>query len=389
MQKLTALVLPLVLLACSDDDPIQEPAGATCAAVETAKAPACDTTTLLEAPQNRAERGPWPVGARRVDIDGLPAEVWYPARSSTACPKPHSYDIREQLPASEAKKIPDSENPFQQCDCYADLSLDADHGPYPVVVMVHGLAGFRTLSLGLQTHWASRGFVVVAADHPGVRLRDLMLNLTGQPTGITADQAGDLRRMLAALRDPKDDLGFLRDKIDPSRVALIGHSAGGGAISALGDEAGVRLLAPMCSGGTKSGPNLESTLVLGAELDQLVAFGKQTSAAYDTSPKKKRLVGVGNAGHSLPTELCLLGADRGGILQIALDNGVEVPGIIATLAKDGCQTGRLDAEQGLRVVQSVTSLALEESLLCSSAATTALAQIQTTHPEIIEFREEL
>ena len=47
------------------------------------------------------------------------------------------------------------------------------------VVFVHGTASFRTQSLTQMTHWASRGFVVLAADHPKIRLKDLLANLGG------------------------------------------------------------------------------------------------------------------------------------------------------------------------------------------------------------------
>lgn len=48
------------------------------------------------------------------------------------------------------------------------------HGPYPVVVFAHGFSGFSGQSLPQMTHWASRGFVVVSADHPSVGLRTFL-----------------------------------------------------------------------------------------------------------------------------------------------------------------------------------------------------------------------
>ena len=84
------------------------------------------------------------------------------------------YDLREHLPKSEQGKISDSKNPWQACSCYRDLPIDEGHGPYPVLVFVHGTAGFRTQSLSQLTHLASRGFVVLAADHPGLMLADIL-----------------------------------------------------------------------------------------------------------------------------------------------------------------------------------------------------------------------
>lgn len=400
---LLPLALALGLLACGGDD--AEPAGGTggsgggagsgggSAACQTQPAAAragCDSAALLEVPADRGERGPWTVGSRLTTLGGFPLEVWYPARvDGASCPATVRYDIREHLPESQQKKIPDSANPFQDCDCYPDLPLDAEHGPYPVIVMVHGTAAFRTLSLDLQTHWASQGFVVLAADHPGIRLKHLLGALTGEPYDVTTDQAGNVRDILAALDAPSGELAFLAGNIDRGRVGLAGHSAGGGAISKLGGEAGVQVLASLSSGGTEAGSSLKSTLVLSGLEDGLVDFQKGAVVGYDASPTAKRLVGVNGAGHSLPTELCLLGADQGGILQIAIDNGVDVPPFIAVLAQDGCAPTNLDAERGLHITRALTTLVFEETLACSSTATTALAQTQSVFPEVSEFREDL
>ena len=133
----------------------------------------CDGASLLAPPADLAAPGPWPVGVRTAKVGNLTVEIWYPAQVGSDAGKPtERYDIRLQLPASEAAKIPDADNPWQDCDCVRDLPLDDAHGPYPVVLFVHGTASFRHQSLHQMTHWASRGFVVVAADHPGLKLGD-------------------------------------------------------------------------------------------------------------------------------------------------------------------------------------------------------------------------
>ncbi len=81
--------------------------------------------------------GPWPVGARTVTIGGLTVEVWYPAElGSEAEQEKIRYDIRTGLPDAEQGKVPDADNPWQDCECWQDLPLDADHGPYPAVIFV-------------------------------------------------------------------------------------------------------------------------------------------------------------------------------------------------------------------------------------------------------------
>ena len=97
--------------------------------------PGCDTGSFLPVPEDTSVRGPWPVGARTVDVAGLTVEVWYPAIvGSDAGQEKIRYDIREGLPDSEQGKVSDDDNPWQPCDCYRDLPLDELHGPYPAVV---------------------------------------------------------------------------------------------------------------------------------------------------------------------------------------------------------------------------------------------------------------
>src|SRR6188768_864981 len=113
----------------------------------------CEGTTLVGNPPDFAARGPWAVGARTVTVGNLTVEVWYPALAGSDAGKPtERYDIRKQLPPTEAAKIPDGDNPWQSCDCVRDLPLDDTHGPYPVVLFVHGTASFRHQSLHQVTH---------------------------------------------------------------------------------------------------------------------------------------------------------------------------------------------------------------------------------------------
>src|SRR5690242_19513182 len=201
----------------------------------------CNGTPLLANPDDPSAHGPWAVGARTVTLAGLTTEIWYPAKAGSEAGKmPARYDLREHLPDADQGKIPDADNPWQPCDCYRDLPIDDAHGPYPVVLFIHGTAGFRTQSLTFMAHWASRGFVVLAADHPGINLKDVLSGGFGQ-----SDQAGDARRLLAALEPPGGDAAFLAGHLDLANLALAGHSAGGGAISGFGDRA--KVLVPMAA----------------------------------------------------------------------------------------------------------------------------------------------
>ncbi|MCB9705441.1 MAG: hypothetical protein H6711_26455 [Myxococcales bacterium] len=343
--------------------------------------PACEGARLLPLPEDPAARGPWAVGAKTVVVADRRTEIWYPARPGSEADLPTvSYDLRLQLPPAEQGKIPDEANPFQPCACYRDLPLDDAHGPYPVIVFIHGTAGFRTQSLTFMTHWASRGFVVVASDHDGITLADVLGGT------IDADQAGDARRVLDALALAEGEFAFLGGHLDLPRIGMSGHSAGGMAIQGLGDRA--QVLIPMAAGGVEAGAALLSTMVLGGMEDKIVAFGNQQSG-YDDSPAQKRLVGLQDAGHLAFSDLCVLGADQGGILQIALDYGVEVPQFLVPLAQDGCAPENLAPETGFEIIKAASAAALHETLHCAPWASAAIAGLADRFPEIGVFEEAL
>ena len=170
-------------------------------------------------------------------------------------------------------------------------------------------------------------------------------------------------------------------------MAVGGHSAGGGAVEKLDDRPGLLVRMPMSAGGTTASPSLVSTLILGGMDDGIVAYSKLQSA-YDTTPVKKRLVGVSNAGHGLPTDLCSLGRDQGGILQVGIKYGVQIPSLVATLASDGCGAKQIDPAVGTALVEFASSAVLEETLMCRSGATAALSAIQQKYPQVGEYRED-
>ena len=382
------LSVSTALLACSSSSSTSGAAGASDGG--TAAGPlACEGATLVALPEDPSAHGPWAVGARTVTLAGLTTEIWYPAAAGSDRGKTTAtYDLREHLPTADKGKIPDSDNPLQACDCVRDLPLDETHGPYPIVVFVHGTAGFRTQSLTFMTHWASRGFVVVAADHPGITLGDILGGGNGGGGGKSADQAGDARRLVTAMAAPSGDAAFLASHVDPKRVALAGHSAGGNAIGSLGDIPGVRVIIPMAAKGANAGSSLKSTLVVGAQADNIALYSR-VQDGYAASSPRKRFVGLANAGHLAFSDLCAVGKDKGGLLAIATAHGVQVNPLIATLSRDGCNANQLPPEQGWAIVDYATSAVLEEELACSTTAAARVAKITTAIPNVAEYREEL
>lgn len=349
-----------------------------------ADVPGCAGGSFLPVPEDTSKPGPWPVGARAVTIGGLNAEVWYPAAPGSEAGKEKiRYDIRTGLPDSEMGKVSDADNPWQDCDCYRDLPLDEGHGPYPGIVFVHGTAGFRSQSLEFVLHWASRGFVVIAADHPGLWLKDLLGQLCGQGS-VPQNLGGDISTLVAALKVPVGDVAFLADHVDGERIGMAGHSAGGGAIKGSGGVA--RVLIPMAAGGVSEGAALESTLIFGAQSDKVVNYPSQQQG-FMTSPAPKRLVGIANAGHLAFSSLCSLkNANGQDFLEIATANGVCGAQFAGALFD--CDPMYTPDPVGWDIVRYASAAVLESVLRCSDVDKN-FAELQTRYPEVGEYQEAL
>lgn len=328
------------------------------------------------------------MGVRTVSVGALTVEVWYPAKfGSDAGKTPVRYDIRPQLPASQQGMISDSDNPWQDCDCYRDLELDTSHGPYPVVVFVHGTAAFRTQSLAQMTHWASRGFVVVAADHPGLKLADMLSFVCPDSASGSQNLDADVDAMLGALESPSGELDFLADRIDMTRIGVVGHSAGGNAAGAASAKDGVRIVIPMAAGPTTDASGaLETSLFLGADADAVVSYSSVKSG-YESSPSPKRFIGIGNTGHLAFSQLCEL-TNTAGKNLVEVADAAGVCGVFLAGALYDCKDEYIAGPLASEIVNYATSAALESVLHCSGAAANFDA-LQSNYPEVVDHSDSL
>lgn len=342
----------------------------------------CDGATLLAAPDTPSARGPWPVGTRSITVAGLATEVWYPASpGSEAGASPVVYDLREHLPESQRSKVPDDAGMSLACDCYRDLPVDGARGPYPVVVFVHGYTLFRTQSTSMMSHWASRGFIVLSSDYPGITLDAVMSRRKARfPMPF-------IKKVHAAIRELSGDLAFLSGAADTERLALAGHSMGGEAVGKLGGLEAVEVVIAMAEDGTVEADRSFMSFVIGGTADAIEPIDRQDKG-YRTSPVPKRMLAIEGAGHMAFSDLCAIGDD--GATRLALDHGVTMKGFVAKLARTGCSDGTLPLDDGWEIIHYATTAALEEKMMCSATATESLSRIQASFPAATrEYRESL
>lgn len=138
--------------------------------------------------------------------------------------------------------------------------VSTERGVWPVVIFSHGHGATRGVYTALLTDLASRGYVVLAVDHPYEAAVTQLAD--GRVVGFTLDADGDdgdrvaymERQILVRAADVRfvlDQLGrpnalgpVLAGQLDPTRVALAGHSFGGAtAVLVAGQDARVRAAA--------------------------------------------------------------------------------------------------------------------------------------------------
>jgi dienelactone hydrolase len=95
-------------------------------------------------------------------------------------------------------------------------------GPVPLVVQAHGFLANRSGGAYVAEHLASHGYVVVAATHPNTTL----FAPGGAKVGDVIQQPGDVSFLIDRLL-ADDGEGPTHPPIDPTRIAVMGHSLGG------------------------------------------------------------------------------------------------------------------------------------------------------------------
>jgi len=302
------------------------------------------TAPTIAAPTDQAVYegpGPYVPGTTTLDLDGRKVEVWYPADPGTETGKTKDlFDITTILPDAVKSLVPPELNPLYETPAYRGLPVSAK-GPWPLVLFAHGFAAYPTMYTGILSHLASWGFVVAA---PDFNERGLFAALTGLAsssagaTGNRIDESAVFGQTLALMTAQSATSGSpFEGKVDTRNVATMGHSAGVTPTLGFATDPAVKTFIAMSGGTTLDAskvPNKPGMVMSGGK-DQIATIDR-VRGLYDSMATPKRLVVVDEAGHLEFTDICLVGADKGGLLAIAAKVGLQVPELLARLFNDGC-----------------------------------------------------
>lgn len=293
----------------------------------------------LDLPADPAENGV-PVGVRTIEDRGQTLEVWYPAADAAAGSPTEQVDFSVFVPTSVTDVIGPVAFPLLVSGAVRDAPLRVPEAPYPVVVFSHGFGGTRLQSLDYTVHLASRGYVVVAADHPGRTMGDLLPCLFEPAldgcdlSGMTSDPAiSDVEDVLDWLADASSS-GTFAGALDVDHIAMTGHSAGGGTTESMADDPRFTAFLPMAAGAR---PETDApVLLMGGTCDAFATDGSMVEA-WEAVPSAS-LVRILDAGHLAFSDLCelnLLGLAEDTLVGREDVNQFLLEQLIA-LASDGC-----------------------------------------------------
>ncbi len=301
---------------------------------------ACAGPEPIVLPDDPAASGA-PVGVTTIRLGATDAEVWYPAADEAADDEQERLGVLRWVPQVVQDRLGPLDLNDPPTGAVRDARLRRPEAPYPVVIFSHGFGGMRYQSYDLTVHLASRGFVVIAADHRGRNLLDQLPCvfspvLDGCNLGLGQDDPAppDVEAAVTWATEANLD-GTFEGALDLDALGLFGHSAGGGTTSRVGTEdTRFKALMPL-GGGAPIARDVPAVFISGT-CDGIIAHDRLIEAAEASADAT--MIGIRGAGHLAFSDLCTL--DLGGIAEEVLEPRDDINNLIlgqlTRLATDGC-----------------------------------------------------
>jgi predicted dienelactone hydrolase len=212
-----------------------------------------------------------------------------------------------------------ADNPYERGPAPTLSALQASRGPYAVSTTsvsrlaangfgggqiyyptstADGTFGAIAISPGFTAYWSS-------IDWLGPRLASHGFVVIGIETLTTADQPASRGTQLLAALDYLTRSSSVRSRIDASRLAVAGHSmGGGGSLEAASDRPSLQAAVPLAPWNTdKSWSELRvPTLIVGGESDTIAPVSSHSIPFYNSIPAsaEKSYLELNNASHFFP-----------------------------------------------------------------------------------------
>jgi len=337
--------------------------------------------------------GPYPVGVRttvlvddlRTEEDGtfrtLPLEIWYPASEASRDAPTEVIRLYDALPADlQADLTPQALGELPTIAVRDAEARHDDDDTYPLIVFSHGKGGIRTQSNFYTANLASHGYVVVAPDHSGDTVVELLREVKSsgniQPDSTVqaiVDRPLDVIAILDLIDDVADD--DVAALIDHEHVGVTGHSFGA-LTSYLVASRDFRVDAVVGQAptsheviGLQAGTPMSEldlpNLIQSATLDATLPEETNAKALYDTLPGPKSWLSLARAGHFTYSDLCVLDVD-------AISAAVDLD--ISNVLDDGCGEGALPTSVAFPVINSTAIGFFNLQLKGSAGSATFLSQ---------------
>lgn len=345
-----------------------------CVASTVVVAPSCVPDTSIEkealpfaaadkdnAPDPSVE-GPYPVGVRTFTLvddlrpeeqaDGSFAprrfklEVWYPARESARTADKEKIQLFDSLPPDLQDGLKPEDLGELQTIAVRDAPARQDGDTYPMIIFSHGKGGIRLQSNFYTAYLASHGYVVVAPDHSGDTIVELLRevkstgNIQADSTvEAIVDRPKDVIAILDLIEPILDEQGGsdIEPLIDATRVGVTGHSFGAltsflvatmesrvdaivGQTPTSQDVVGLQAQTPL------EDVNIPM-VVQSATLDGTLPEDTNARPLYETLTSQKAWLSLSRGGHFTYSDLCVLDVAA---ISVAVDLDVS------NVLDDGC-----------------------------------------------------
>jgi dienelactone hydrolase len=303
-------------------------------------------------------QGPYAVGVRTLHLSDRDVEVWYPAAtgSEEGLPKA-TYDALAPLSQTIADLVHEAIpglNSTIEMEAYRDLPVSDDRR-FPVILFGHAFGGFRQVNSRFTAGAASWGFVVASPDY----FERGLAAIAGLPAPHPPRSDREvLQSTIKLLKKQNTTIGgAFERRIDLSRIAVTGHSAGGAAALAFAKARRVRAVVGFAAPAylPPVGKRPANADVNGAKPTMLIVGDEDIADSVEFTERlfnefvgpPKRLVIIGGIGHNSFTDLCPRVRELGGLARLSLPFPPEFP----RLADNGCRDDDFPAEQAWSIIQ--------------------------------------